>query len=200
MSLAIPISIAVEGVADEAVALRLIAHAGGQPGTVYGKRGKPKLRQQINGYASAALYSPWFVLVDLDHDADCAPSFRSGWVPQVPPQLCFRVAVRAVETWLIADSERMAAFIGLSRGKIPDAPEALENPKQALVDLARQSRKSAIRKDMVPRDRSGRPVGPAYTSRLIEFATSQWRPDAAALRSGSLRRAIVCLHRLLAAA
>jgi len=200
MSQAIPISIAVEGVADEAVALRLIAHGGGQPGTVYGKQGKPKLRQRINGYASAALYSPWFVLVDLDHDADCAPLLRNGWVPQVPPQLCFRVAVRAVETWLIADSERMAAFIGLSRGKIPDAPEALEDPKRALVDLARQSRKSAIRMDMVPRDGSGRPIGPAYTSRLIEFATSHWSPDAASLRSESLRRAIACLHRLLVAA
>jgi hypothetical protein len=200
MSQAIPISIAVEGIADEAVALRLIAHAGGQPGTVYGKQGKPKLRQQINGYASAALYSPWFVLVYLDHDADCAPLLRNGWVPRIPPQLCFRVAVRAVETWLIADSEQMAAFIGLSRGKIPDAPEALRDPKRALVDLARQSRKSAIRMNMVPRDGSGRPVGPAYTSRLIEFATSHWRPDAASRRSESLQRAIACLLRLLVAA
>lgn len=197
MNPAIPISIAVEGITDEAVALRLIAHAGGEPGTVYGKQGKPKLRQQINGYTNAAKYSPWLVLVDLDHDADCAPPLKNGWVPQPPPKLCFRVAVRAIEAWLLADKERMAAFLGLSRGKIPDDPEALGDPKRALIDLARQSRKSAIRSDMVPRDGSGRPVGPAYTSRLIEFATSPWRPDIACQRSESLRRAVACLHRLL---
>lgn len=197
MSVATPISIAVEGITDEAVALRLIDHAGGQAGVVYGKQGKPKLRQQISGYVSAARYAPWFVLVDLDHDADCPPPLRSTWVPQTPPQLCFRIAVRAVEAWLLADHEHLAGFLGVSRNRLLDDPEALDDPKRTLVDLARQSRKSAIRADMVPSAGSGRSVGPAYTSRLIEYASFHWNPEMAAHRSESLRRAITCLHRLL---
>ena len=40
---------------------------------------------------------------------------------------------------------------------------------------------------------SRRGVGPAYASRVIEFAGAFWRPDVAADRADSLRR---CLHRL----
>jgi hypothetical protein len=75
----------------------------------------------------------------------------------------------------------------------PAAPEQLVEPKQRMVDLARQSRRPQIRADMVPRAGSGRAVGPAYTSRLIEFVTDRqrgWRPDVAAARCDSLARCI----------
>ena len=62
-------SAAVEGVVDEAVVPRLISHAGGETGTVYGRRGKPCLRQRIAGFNQAARHAPWVVLVDLDNDA-----------------------------------------------------------------------------------------------------------------------------------
>jgi hypothetical protein len=50
---------------------------------------------------------------------------------------------------------------------------------------------------MIPREGSGRAVGPAYTSRLIEYVETAWRPREAAQRSESLRRALVCLERLV---
>ena len=68
------IAAAVEGLTDEAVVERLIDHAGGKVGTVYGKKGKSHLCQKIAGYNNAALRAPWLVLVDLDADADCAPA------------------------------------------------------------------------------------------------------------------------------
>lgn len=197
MSATVSISIAVEGITDEAIAMRLITHVGGQAGHVYGKQGKPRLRRQINGYVNAARHAPWLVLVDLDHDADCAPPLHTTWVPQPPHLLCFRVAVRAVETWLIADYEHLASFLRVSLGRLPHDPERLNDPKRTLVDLARRSRKSAIRSDMVPREGSGRSVGPAYASRLIEFTSSYWRPELASRHSESLRRAIACLQRLV---
>lgn len=199
MSAAVSIAIAVEGITDEAVALRLVDHAGGRPGAVYGKAGKSKIRQHIRGYENAARHAPWLVLVDLDQDKECAPALRSVWVPRPPPLLCFRIAVRAVEAWLLADRERLAGFLGVSQGKLPEQPDLLGDPKRALVDIARASRKSAVRADMVPRELSGRSVGPAYSSRLIEFATTQWRPDVAACRSESLRRALACVRHLVAA-
>jgi|SRR6185437_6574541 len=196
MTIGNPVSIAVEGITDEAVARRLIAHVGGQAGAAYGKNGKPALRQRINGYAHAAQFSPWLILVDLDHDG-CAPDLVAGWVTHPSRQLCFRVAVRTIETWLLADHISLAAFIGIAPSRIPVAPETLDNPKQSLVNLARGARKSAIRKDMVPHEGSGLSIGPAYASRVIEFASQHWCPGAAAQRSDSLRRAITCLCRLM---
>lgn len=73
-------------------------------------------------------------------------------------------------------------------------------PKQALVNLARTSRRRAIRDDMVPREGSGRAVGPGYTSRIIEFVSNHWRPEQAAHVSDSLRRAIARLEILVAGA
>ncbi|HWP60972.1 MAG TPA: hypothetical protein VNL14_23955 [Candidatus Acidoferrales bacterium] len=188
------ISAAVEGPTDEAVAVRLIHHVGAEAGVVYGKQGKPHLRERVSGYNRAARHAPWLVLVDLDRDADCAPPLRTAWLPDPAPRLCFRVAVRAIEAWLLADAETIADFLGVARSKVPALPETLDHPRTALVNLARTSRRKDIRQDMAPREGSGRPVGPAYTSRLIEYAGKHWRPTEAAKRADSLARAIRCLR------
>jgi len=194
------ISGAVEGTVDEAVLRCLLAHVGAQPASIYGKNGKTPLRRQIRGYNEAARRSPWVVLIDLDHDAVCAPELRTSWLPDPAPLMCFRIAVREVEAWLLADRERLARFLGIAVSRVPRNPEILEDPKRALVDLAAGSRKSAIREDIMPRPGSGRPVGPAYTSRIIEFVNdprSGWRPDVAAQSADSLRRCLRCIRRLL---
>lgn len=188
---------AVEGVVDDAVVRRLIALAGGTPGTVYGKQGKALLRQKVAGYNNAARHAPWVVLADLDHDEACAPPLSRAWLPQPALHLCFRVAVREVESWLLADAEPLAGFLGVARSRLPSDPERLDDPKAAMVNLARVSRRRDIRQDMVPRPESGRQVGPAYSSRLIEFASGHWRPDVAADRADSLKRAIRCLEQLV---
>lgn len=190
------ISAAVEGVVDEAVVRKLITHVGAIPGPVYGKQGKSYLRQKIPGYNNAARHAPWIVLVDLNREADCAPPLCNAWLIEPAPHLCFRVAVRKVEAWLMADADRLAAFLSVAPSKIYGNPEGLDDPKTMMVNLARFSRRKAIKEDMVPRDGSGRQVGPAYSSRLIEFVSSSWEPGAAAERSDSLRRAIECLKRL----
>lgn len=191
------ISAAVEGIVDEAVVRKLIAHTGATPGDVYGKLGKSFLRQRIAGYNNAAQRMPWLVLVDLDREHDCAPPLRNAWLPHPAPLLCFRVAVREVEAWLLADAERLASFLGVARSKLPPDPERLSDPKEAMVNLARGSRRRDIRQDMTPRSGSGRQVGPAYSSRLIEFASGDWRPEIAADRADSLKRALRSLKQLV---
>lgn len=189
----IVISGAVEGPTDQAVLYRLLKHVGVELGPVYGGKGKSYLRKHIAGYNEAARHSSWIVLVDLNQDADCAPPFRESWIPRPAPHMCFRVAVRAVESWFFADVERLARFLSVGRARIPTLPEQVEDPKATMVELARQSRKRDIREDMVPRPGSGRKVGPAYASRLMEFAQNSWRPQVAAARCDSLRR---CIQRL----
>lgn len=190
------VSASVEGVVDEAVVRALLMSAGMKPGPVYGKQGKSHLQEKINGYNNAAQRLPWLVLVDLDRDYECAPQLRNAWLPQPASLLCFRVAVHSVEAWLLADAQRFASFLGVPRIKLSTEPEKLADPKTVVVNLARTSKRRAIREDMVPREGSGRLVGPAYSSRLIEFASSFWRPNIAARRADSLSRAIDCLKRL----
>lgn len=199
MPVTIPVFInaAVEGPVDEAVVKRLIDFVGGSPGGVFGKNGKPQLRTRIMGYNNAARRSPWLVLVDLNHDGECAPLLRDEWLPEPAPMMCFRVAVREVEAWLLADRKGIARFLGVPQSVVPRDPEAIDDPKKAMVDLAGRSRWRAIREDMVPREGSGRPVGPAYTSRLIEFARELWAPEEAMIASDSLRRCVECLTKLI---
>jgi hypothetical protein len=191
---------AVEGDLDEAVVRRLVQHVGARPGPVHGRSGKAHLLQRLNGYNQAAHVSPWIVLVDLNHDAECAPPLRTSWLPNAAPFMCFRIAVRTVEAWLIADHERVARFLGVGAARVPRNSESLADPKHTMVEIAQLSRRREIREDMVPRSGSGRLVGPAYTSRLIEFVADSgagWRPDVAAKSSDSLNRCLNCLRQLM---
>jgi hypothetical protein len=190
------INFAVEGEIDEAVARKLILHVGAIPGTVYGKQGKLYLRERVAGYNQAAKGQPWLVLVDLDR-CSCAPALVQNWVSQPSPYLCLRVAVREVETWLLADSHNLAHFLGVPPSRIPHAPEQLSDPKKLMVTLASQSRKRDIRRDMVPAPDAGQQVGAAYSARLIEFVEKHWDILQAVSHSPSLQRAIDCLKRVI---
>jgi hypothetical protein len=187
---------AVEGDVDEAVLRRVLKHIGLELGVVHGRKGKQQLLQSLGGYNNAARFAPWVVLVDLDGDCPCAPPCVQNWLPAPSEHMCFRVAVRAIEAWLLADRERIADILGVSLRRVPDNPDNLAHPKTELVNIARQSRSRAIREQLVPREGSGRLVGSLYTSRLMEFAEDEdggWRPGQAAIASDSLRR---CIDRL----
>lgn len=196
----IVISSAVEGVVDEAVVKRLIVEVGGEIGPIYGKRGKSHLRQKIEGYNNAAHYTPWIVLVDLNQEANCPPPLKAIWLPNPGPFMCFRIAVREIEAWLLADRERFASFFKVRLSDITAEPELLDDPKEAVIELSRRSRSRDIRLDMVPRPGSGRKTGPAYVSRLIEYASDHqrgWRPERAAQSSNSLNRSLIRIRDLL---
>lgn len=192
---------AVEGSVDEAVVQRLVEHVGLkiEDVDVYVAGGKTKLLQRVNGYNRAAAFGPWFVLLDLGHDAECAPPYRQVVLPDPAPNMCFRIAVRAVEAWLLADRENLAQYLSVPLARVPLNPESLGNPKLTIVQIAQHSRRSDIRDDIIPRPRSGRSVGPAYTSRLIEFVLGNqhaWRIGEALKQSESLQRSLNCIGRL----
>lgn len=190
------VTAAVEGDVDEAVLRRVLKHVGLELGIVYGREGKQKLLQRLRGYNNAARFSPWVVFADLNGDCPCAPTCVTQWLPAPSRYMCFRVAVRAVEAWLLADRERIARALAVGLRRIPGDPDAIPNPKAELVDLARHSSSRAVREQMVPREGSGRSVGALYATRLIQFIGDEeggWRPDQAAVRSDSFGR---CLNRL----
>jgi hypothetical protein len=187
----------VEGDTDEAVALRILEHLAVGSDAMYGRNGKQWMRQRMPGFLNAAKFSPWLVLIDLDSDANCPPPLVPSWVPgQRHKLLCFRIAVKEIEAWLLSDSETLASFLSVAQSRVPSDPESQLDPKETMVNIARRSRRRAIREDMCPRPGSGRNVGPAYSSRLIEYASTVWRPGVAAEVSLSLRKTIACIERV----
>ncbi len=156
--------------------------------------GKQHLRQRMPGYAAAARLAPWFVLVDLDQDAPCAAALVTEWLPAAPDMMRFRVAVREAEAWLLSDRIALARFLSVSRDVIPRRADELDNPKGALVAIARRSRSRAIRDGMAPRVDSGRTIGPLYVAELSRFVREHWNVDAAASESKSLARCVAALR------
>lgn len=188
------VNAAVEGVVDEAVASRLIADAGGEMGQVFGKSGRSTVIEKAPSYNSAAKHRPWFVLMDLDRD-ECPPALLADCLPPGSHArgLCFRIAVREVESWLLADRNTIARYLSVSRDLVPPDPESLADPKAMLVALASRSRARSVMDDMVPTPASGRRVGRLYVARLVEFVRYKWDLAAASKNSQSLRQ---CRRRL----
>ena len=136
------------------------------------------------------------ILRDLDQDANCAGILRAKLMPAPNEWMCFRIPVRAVESWLLADRERFASFARVRISELPSDPDVLLNPKQALLAIVSRSLSRDLRKSIVPREGSGGREGPLYTSTLSEFALEQWRPAQAARNSPSLKRCLIQLRRI----
>ncbi len=109
MSLPIRILHWAEGPSDRAAAMALIACVGAEPGPDYSGRqksasGKHRLDEKFKAYNAAAAHEPFLILRDLDQDAECAPSLLAARNQETAAFMCFRVAVRSLEAWLMADS------------------------------------------------------------------------------------------------
>lgn len=191
-----PIAVAVEGPADEAVIRRLCRDSRLEVEAVFGKQGKHWLLKRLHNYNSAARHRPWVVLLDLDSDADCAPTARLEWLPSPASGMRFCIAVRAVEAWLLADRETLAEWLSVSEARIPRDPESEPDPKRTLVSLARRSRRREIRENLAPPPGSNWSIGPGYIPLLREYIGLYWRPKVAAERARSLARCLLLLERI----
>jgi hypothetical protein len=191
----IPISLAVEDLLSEGVARRLLLHSGKNFAVrvVYNRGGFGYLRKNAGGWNAAARGIPFFLLTDLDAEP-CASSLLSQWIPKgVHPNMLARVAVREIESWLLADAHAFASFLGISLGSVPERPETLGDPKAELIKLAAKSRRRDLKRRIVPAPQSTAKQGRDYNSCLIEYVTRQWNPEIAAENAPSLRR---CIERL----
>ena len=189
MSLLIPINLAVEDALSEAV-LRKILQDRYDVGDCYKQGGFGYLKKTIHGFNNASKGMPYVVLTDLDM-GECAPTLIEEWL-QVPihHNMLFRVAVREVESWVLADRDRFAKFLGIRKTLVPVNVDAIDDPKKCLINLARKSRKRNLREDIVPTEGSTAKQGPDYNGRLISFVKEFWNPYEAMHNSPSLERAI----------
>jgi hypothetical protein len=163
-------------------------------GAVYGKRGFGDLKRMAGGFNRAARGTPFILLTDLD-EAKCPPLILREWLG-VPkhPNFVFRVAVREVESWLLAHRKAFARFLGLPERNIPEHPDDLDDPKKELLRLAEHSRRTELKRDLLPPPGSIRKQGPGYTLRLEEYVRTVWKATEAENHSPSLAKAWQCLR------
>ena len=188
----IPIDLAVEDALSEAVLRQMLERCGQKyaVGSVNSRGGNGYLRKTIHGWNAAAKGKPFLLVTDLD-SAVCPSALIENWL-SVPKHnnLLFRVAVREIEAWLLADSKGLADYLAVKPGLIPKSPEDLPDPKRKLVELASVSKRKQIREDIVPRKGSTAQQGPGYNTCLSEFVQSTWDVQSAANNAKSLRRTL----------
>ncbi len=99
-----------------------------------------QIKKNLSAYNSAAQVTPWIVLTDLDNGT-CAPTLIANWFSGIHRhQRCvFRVAVREIESWLMADRAAFARHLRIQINRVPAYPENEVDPKKLIIELAKSS-------------------------------------------------------------
>lgn len=188
----IPVHLAIEDDLSEVVVRKLLSQTGRGyfVGSVFGAAGFGYLKKRANKFnAAAAAGTPIILLTDLDN-YQCPSDLIANWLDSEPhTNLIFRIAVREVESWLLADREGFADFLRISSVLMPLEPDQVPDPKLTVINLARRSRSRALRESIAPRQGSTALQGPDYNGCLGDFVRNRWDLNAAAKRSPSLSRA-----------
>lgn len=186
------VALVAEDILSLTVMQKLIEHTGRdyQVLRALNEKGVGNIRNALAKYRKASRTLPHVVLVDLDNFS-CPPQLREQWgVTNLPETMLFRVAVREIESWVMADRDGFAAFCGVSIGKITQTPESLDDPKQALLNLVRGSRNRRLIAEIVPAKGAPMSKGPLYNERLTQFVRDVWSVDNAIESAPSLRRSV----------
>ena len=155
---------------------------------------KEKIRSRVNGINESAQGSAFFILTDQDTYDRCPPDAISELSAPIHPNLLYRFAVMEVESWVMAHRTAISRYLSVPLNRIPLDTDAIDAPKEYLIDLASKSRSSRIRKDIVPRHNSTSKVGPDYNGRLTDFVSQHWDVRDALPYSQSLQRAFTRLE------
>ena len=186
----IPLNLVFEDQISEFVMIKIVDEAKKYfVANSYSEAGFGYIKKNIEGFNEASKGCPFFVLTDLD-TIDCAPALIGDWLRKpVHPNLIFRIAVREVEAWLLADIEGFSDYTGISKANFIENPEDIADAKAELIRLVKRCRRRTIREDILPKNEYAA-VGPNYNGRLGEFVFKYWNINRAMKRSDSLRRTI----------
>lgn len=191
------ITLVFEDELSECVLEKIIGkRAGYEISSRIGKRGNQYLKNMVKNLNIAAAAQPVLLLTDLDMSS-CPPELIEQWLGREKhPQFLFRVAVREVESWVLASSEKFKNFFGLHGANIPNDCDSIAKPKEFLIEIARRIRKKSLRDEIVPKEGSTAKKGYGYNARLCEFISEHWDEKEAVLHSESLRRCVKAIENL----
>lgn len=151
--------------------------------------------EKMNSIARNAM--PVLIIADGDQN-QCVVAQVKSWLPKNPSErLSLRLIVRSAESWLLSDQNSLSDFLGISSDLIPNTPEAILNPKDALLNLVKKSKHRIYREEMLPRKGSSSKVGLGYNVHLSNFIQNHWDPFKAAERAPSLARALPRILQIL---
>lgn len=186
------ICVATEDVLSEAVALKLIGLTNGKlvVSQKLRKNGFGYLKSKFPNFCNLAKNMPVVLITDLDH-CPCAPSLIEKWKKEeaLPYNLIFRVAIREIESWILADRDGFSDFLKISKSLIPIAPDQLSNPKATLLSLAQKAPRN-LKDGLVAKKGTLAIQGVEYNLILSHFVNQLWNPLKAADNSDSLNRAV----------
>ncbi len=183
------VALATEDALSEKVGLQLLSEINLAPQEVMllRKGGSGYLRSKMDSWRNLAQQKPVLLITDLDR-VSCPVKLMNTWLEAspAPPNLFIRIAVREIESWLLADHEAVRQLIG-GKGKLPPQPDALPDPKSHLLQLAKLAGRD-VRADLVKEKDAMASQGLGYNARLSTWLASSWSAERAATRSPSLAR------------
>ena len=143
---------------------------------------------------------PVIVFIDLDN-IRCAPRLLGNLQKSHPikdrqplNKFQIRIAVREVESWLLADKEGLETYFGISQKAIHPSPEKLSDPKQELLNLIKRNAKAKFKRAMLPKGKGT--IGTGYNEYLVHFIDTVWDSTRACANANSLARAIERIKQL----
>ncbi len=148
-----------------------------------------RIKRDILKYNKAAKNMPFLIITDLDKK-ECAVSLINDWFnnSEKEADLIFRVAVREIDAWILADRQGIANALIVSADIIPLEPDKIDDPKNQLMQIAKRSKSREIREEFPPKDAFAR-QGPLYNRLLTNFVTKEWNLAEAKKHSKSLEKA-----------
>lgn len=186
--------LAVEDRLSEAVGHKLLVYFDMEPTTTIGNRGSDYLKKRARDLNRTAKGFPVFLLTDQDSPKRCPIEIMKGWLRAPCNEgFIFRIAVMEIESWIMADRQAFASFIGIDTNDISDNPDSIENPKEFMLDLVRKHGKRDLKNALLPSPGSTARVGPEYNPVMSRFVARQWDVRRAGSESPSLQRAISAL-------
>lgn len=143
-----------------------------------------KIAEQYN---AAGRHRVLIGLADLEQ-ISCASQQLNSLTGGLSSGFRLRLAVRMIESWIVADRTAFASFLGVPVSRIPAEPDLEVHPKRLIGELAKHSSRRAIREGLAPQHSSAL-VGPEFTASMARFIDTNWDSGRARKHSPSLNRA-----------
>jgi hypothetical protein len=192
------ITIATEDELSEAVGCRLVSELLPDFEIVQKLRrgGNGYLKTKCQNFNQMAKRHPVLLITDLDNST-CPSALIQNWFggSVVNENLKFRVAVKEIESWLLADHSGMTKLLGKGANSIVENPDQLHNPKEYLLQCAKRAPRD-VKNDLIRSRGALATQGLGYNARLCAFAKDEWAPENASQRSNSLARAMQRLREM----
>ncbi len=153
------------------------------------KGGFGYLKSKLPNLCGLSKTQPVIIFTDLD-SCECPKILIDSWFKNIerPQGFLFRVVVREIESWVLADHKAFSEYFGISQAKLPPDPDSLLDPKAALLKLVSGSRRE-IKDAMIAKKGALAIQGVGYNTILGDFIRTSWSSLRAQERSRSLKKA-----------